>query len=117
MRQVFQFVIRQSGRLAFLFIVFALMNGAYVCQGLWQGVGLHGFVSRPGRVGSQPQLVSVWAAFVQMLAFAPLACVMLGISLRRRRTNLAVCETQATAYPGRRRARKAYRLPESWRRG
>ena len=115
MRPAVRFVIRQSGRLAYLIGVFALMNGTYVCKGLRQGSGLYGFVFEPSYLGRQPQLVSVWSAFVQMLAFAALACVLLGISLWRKRINPPCRERQAVTYPHRRRERKAYRLPESWR--
>lgn len=117
MKPATQFVISQSGWLAYLFAVFALANSAYVCEGLWQGVGLYGFVFQPGRGGRQPHFVSVWAAFVQMLVFAGLAGVLFGISLWRKRTKLSCRERQSAAYPHRRRPRKAYRLPESWRRG
>ena len=117
MRPAVQFVIRQSGRLAFLFFVFALMNGGYVGKGLWQGSGLYGSVFEPGYLGRQPHFVSVWAALVEMLAFAALACVLLGISLRRKRTNPSRCEPQTLVSPYRRRERKAYRIPASWRRG
>ena len=83
MRPAVQFIIRQSGWLAFSLILFALLNAAYVCEGLWQGAGLHGYIVGRGGRGGPPHMVSVWDAFVQMFAFTGLAGVPLVINRRR----------------------------------
>ncbi len=80
MQATVQLVTRQSGWLVF-FALFALMNGAYVCEGLWQGGGLHGYVIQHSAKGGPPRVVPVWTAFVQMLVFVGLAGMLLGISL------------------------------------
>jgi len=76
-----QLVTRQSGWLVFFFALFALMSGAYVCEGLWQGGGLHGYVIQHSAKGGPPRVVPVWTAFVPMLVFVGLAGMLLGISL------------------------------------
>jgi len=63
MRLAIQFVVRQSGWLAFSFVLFALLNAAYVCAGLWQRSGLHGYIIGRGGRGGPPHVVSVWAGF------------------------------------------------------
>ena len=83
MRLAIQFVLRQSGWLAFSLVLFALLNAAFVCEGLWQGSGLHGYIVGRGGRGGPPHVVSVWAAFVQMFAFAGLAGVLLVINRRK----------------------------------
>ena len=83
MRSAVRFVVRQSGRLAFFLFLFALMNGVHVCEGLWQGSGLHGYtIQHRGRYGSA-YVVSTWAAFIVMLAFMGLTGVMLVVNRRR----------------------------------
>ena len=83
MRSAVQFVARQSGWLAFSLVLFALLNAAFVCEGLWQGSGLHGYVIQHGAKGGPPSVISVWAAFVQMLVFIGLAGVLLIVNRRR----------------------------------
>ena len=85
MRSTVQFVARQSGWLAFSLVLFALLNAAFVCEGLWQGSGLHGYIVGRGGRGGPPHVFSVWAAFVPMLAFTGLASVLLAISRRNAR--------------------------------
>ena len=82
MKTVIQFVVRQSGWLAFFLLLFALANAAYVCQGLWQGSGLHGYtIQHRGKSGSA-YIVSTWMAFIQMLVITGLAGVLLVINRR-----------------------------------
>ena len=84
MRSAIQFVVRQSGWAAFFLLLFALMQGWYVCEGLWQGSGLHGYtIQHRGKYGSG-YVVSTWTAFILMLAFMGLAGVLLVINRRRR---------------------------------
>ena len=77
MRSAVRFIVRQSGWLVFFLFLFALANAAYVCEGLGQGVGLYGYVIQHSAKGGPPRIVSVWAAFVQMLVFTGLAGVLL----------------------------------------
>ena len=58
-----QFMVRQSGWLAFFLVLFAVANAACVCEGLWQGSGLHGYIIERGGRGGPPHVVSVWAGF------------------------------------------------------
>ena len=81
MKPAVQLVARQSGWLVFFLVLFALMNGAYVCEGLWQGSGLHGYVIQHSAKGGPPRVVSVWLAFVQMLVLAGLAGVFACVAL------------------------------------
>ena len=73
MKPAVRLIARQSGWLFLLLVVFAVLNAAYVCEGLWQGSGLHGYIIARGGRGGPPRVVSVWAAFVQMLAGVGLA--------------------------------------------
>ena len=82
MRSAVQFVVRQSGWLAFFLLLFALLNAAHVCEGLWQGSGLHGYIVERGGRGGPPHMISVWAAFILMLVFTGLVGVLLAISAR-----------------------------------
>ena len=75
-----RFVVRQSGWLAFSFVLFALLNAVYVCERLWQGGGLHGYIIEGGGKGGPPHVVSVWAAFCQAWALAGLAGVLVVIN-------------------------------------
>lgn len=79
MNAIFQFIMRQSGWLTFFLLLFAVLNGGYVSEGLWQGSGLHGFTLQPGAKGGPPRVVSTWTAFVEMLLFTGLASLMLGL--------------------------------------
>ena len=76
MKPAVRFIARQSGWLVLLLVLFALMNGAYVCEGLWQGGGLYGYILERSAKGGPPRMVPVWAAFVQMLAGVGLAGVL-----------------------------------------
>ncbi len=80
-RAAVSWLIRQSGLLAFFCFLFALLNGWYVIEGLYQGGGLHGYTIQPGRRGS-PHLVSTWTAFVQMLALLGFGSALLGLQIR-----------------------------------
>ena len=84
MKSAARFIARQSGSLVLLLVLFALANGAYVCEGLWQGGGLYGYILERSAKGGPPRMVSVWAAFVQMLACVGLACVLVIFSRRYR---------------------------------
>jgi len=83
MKPAVQFIARQSGWLSPFVFLFALAQGGYVCQGLWQGSGLHGYIIVGGNRFSSPTIISVWSAFIQALAFASLACLLF-IANRRR---------------------------------
>jgi len=83
MNAIFQFVMRQSGYLAFFFLLLAVASGFDVCNGLWDGVGLHGYVIHQGKTRNG-YIVPVWRSFVQMIFFACLGCFMLGIKLWHR---------------------------------
>ena len=76
MKSAARFIARRAGWLVLLLVLFALANGAYVCEGLWQGGGLHGYILERNAKGGPPHMVSVWAAFVQMLACIGLAGVL-----------------------------------------
>ena len=84
MKAAARFITRQSGWPAFLFLLYALLNGCYVCEGLWQGSGLHGYTVQSSTKGF-PHLVSTWASFVQMLVLTGLSAVMLGVNLWHKR--------------------------------
>ncbi len=84
MRSAAQFIIRQSRSLAFVLLMFALLRGLEVCQGLWQGSGLHGYVVHYGKAHSG-FTVSVWAAFLQALALAGAAGLFACIASWHRR--------------------------------
>ena len=84
MKPAIQFVIRQSGWLAFLLFLFAVANGVYVCEGLRQGSGLHGYTIQHRRYDAA-YLVSTWAAFVQMLVSAGMAALFSYIALWSKR--------------------------------
>lgn len=43
MKPTVRFIARQTGWLVLLLVLFALANGAYACEGFWQGSGLHGY--------------------------------------------------------------------------
>ena len=103
MRLAIQFVVRQSGWLAFSFVLFALLNAAYVCEGLWQGSGLHGYIIERGGRGGPPHVVSVWAAFNQMLVFAGLAGVLLVFGRRGARHGLKPEAPKCPASKGRKK--------------
>ena len=86
MKAIVQLVIRQSGCLsgflALSFLLLALMNGGYVCQGLWQGTGLHGYTTQMNnKYGFS--IVLTWDAFVQMFRFISLAVLFGLITLWR----------------------------------
>jgi hypothetical protein len=66
--------------LALLLLMFALLRGMEVGQGLWQGSGLHGYIIHHGKANSGIT-VSVWAAFVQTLALAGVSGLFAGIFL------------------------------------
>lgn len=76
MKSAVRFIARQSGWLFLLLVLFALADCAFVCKGLWQGGGLHGYIIQQGAKGGQPRLISVWVAFIQMLACVGLAGVL-----------------------------------------
>lgn len=82
MKPATRLIARQSGWLVLLLVLFALANGAYVCEGLWQGGGLYGYILERSAKGGPPRMVSVWAAFVQMLACVGLAGVLVIFGLR-----------------------------------
>jgi len=75
MKSAVRFIARQSGWLVLFLVLFALLNGAYVCEGLWQGSGLHGYTQQRTKHGSA-YMISTWTAFVQMLACVGLAGVL-----------------------------------------
>ena len=103
MRSALQFALRQSGVLAFALFVFALANAVYVCEGLWQGSGLHGYsIQHRGKYGSV-YVVSTWTAFVQMLVSIGLAGVLLIINRRSARHGL---KPEAPKCPASRRRKK-----------
>ena len=79
---VVQFLRRQSAWLALSLLLFAVLNGAYVSQGIWQGTGLHGYIIEPGAKGGPPRVVSVWSALIWLLVFLGLAIVF-GLSALR----------------------------------
>ena len=88
MRSAIQFVLRQSGWLAFFLFLFALVQGWYVCEGLWQGSGLYGYTLQHRNRYDSAFVVSTSAAFVRMLAFTGLAGVLLFINRRSVRNGL-----------------------------
>ena len=65
MKAIVQFVVRQSHMATFLCAGFAFLQGIRVSEGLWQGVGLHGYIFEPGRA-HMGHMVSVWKSFLQM---------------------------------------------------
>ena len=72
MASIVQLVIRVSGFVAFLLLLFAAGNGWYVCEGLWQGSGLHGYTDNMNnKYGFF--IVWTWDAFVRTLVFFGLA--------------------------------------------
>ncbi len=82
MTSITQFVIRQSGFLAFLLLLFAVANGWYVGEGLWQGSGLHGYTDNMNnKYGFF--IVWTWDAFIRMLVFFGLALIFGLIALWR----------------------------------
>ena len=82
MDAIFQFIIRQSGFLAFLMLLFALANGWYVGEGLWQGSGLHGYTDdMNNKYGFF--IVWTWDAFIRMLICLGLAMLFGLIPLRK----------------------------------
>ena len=82
MQAITHFVTRQSGFLAFLLLLFAVANGWYVCEGLWQGGGLHGYTDNMNnKYGFF--IVWTWDAFMRMLVFFGLAVVFGLIALWR----------------------------------
>ncbi len=71
--------------------LFAVAQGLYVIEGLWQWVGLHGYFVDGGRGdGSQATLHSVWGAFVTALGSLGLAGAFLALGLWHRRCKRAV---------------------------
>ena len=98
-----QFMVRQSGWLAFFLVLFAVANAACVCEGLWQGSGLHGYIIERGGRGGPPHVVSVWAAFNQMLVFAGLAGVLLVFGRRGARHGLKPEAPKCPASKGRKK--------------
>ena len=81
MKSATRFIARQSGWLVLFLILFALTQGWYVCEGLWQGSGLHGYTLHREKYGSA-YVLSTWRAFVQMLACVGLAGVLVVIGLK-----------------------------------
>ena len=75
MKSAARFIARRAGWLVLFLILFALTQGWYVCEGLWQGSGLHGYTPHRERYGSA-YVLSTWRAFVQMLACIGLAGVL-----------------------------------------
>lgn len=75
MKPAVRLIARQSGWLVLFLVLFALTQGWYVCEGLWQGSGLRGYTQHRDKYGSA-YLVSTWKAFVQMLACIGLAGVL-----------------------------------------
>lgn len=68
MKPIVQRIARQSGFLAWLLFIFALVCWLEVGKGCWQGSGLHGYIIEPGAKGGSPHIISVWTMFVQALA-------------------------------------------------
>lgn len=75
MKSAVRFIAGQSGWLVLFLVLFALTQGWYVCEGLWQGSGLRGYTQHRDKSGSA-YMVSTWTAFVRMLACAGLAGVL-----------------------------------------
>ena len=91
MKATLQYTMRQSGRLASFCFIWALCMGAEVCQGLWQGGGLHGYVISCCARGGGPRVFAVWTAFIQALTALALACAffVIGPSSRAKRVERA----------------------------
>jgi hypothetical protein len=82
MQAIIQLVIRMSGFLAFLLLLLAVENGWFVCEGLWQGSGLHGFTDNMNnKYGFF--IVWTWDAFIRMLVFFGLAALFGLITLQK----------------------------------
>ena len=82
MASIVQLVIRVSGFVAFLLLLFAAGNGWYVCEGLWQGSGLHGYTDNMNnKYGFF--IVWTWDAFIRLLVFFGFAVLFGLIALWR----------------------------------
>ncbi len=88
MKAAIQFIIRQSGWLAFYFLVFAVGCGTDVCIGLWQGSGLHGYVIHQGKTRNG-YVVPVWRSFMQAVVFLSCAALFGLIAVRRNRGTIS----------------------------
>ena len=83
MKAITQFIVRQSGWLTFFFLLFAVLNGVSVLQGLWQGVGLHGYLVQHNKANGA-YVVPVWRSFMQAGVFACLGSSMLIVNVWHR---------------------------------
>lgn len=86
MNTVIRFIARQCTVAAFLCLGYALLQSFRVGEGLWQGSGLHGYITEISK-GHNEQIVSVWASFVKLLIAAGLAGFF-GLTVRLSRRSL-----------------------------
>ena len=86
MTSITHFVIRQSSWLTLFSLLFVAVNGGYVCEGFWQGSGLHDYIVDTNAKGGSPYVVSVWSAMLRMLTFLGCTAFFGMIASRRRRT-------------------------------
>jgi hypothetical protein len=91
MKNVYLFVIRQSGWLSFFLFLFALERAKWVALGLWHGSGLKGYVDTgSGPVGDTPSLIPVWSALIEAVLLMAIALAFCFIAVRRKRSRQAI---------------------------
>jgi hypothetical protein len=108
MKAFAQLIVRQSGTVAFLCLAFAFLQGMRVCEGFWQGSGLHGYVIEKGKA-NMGQMFSVWGSFLNMLAAIGLAILFGLISPRRNGRSMSLGRVEVLENPGRKSTLQAMR--------